>query len=159
MFSSWPKPGPGLAAALPGGPQLAQLYCPAVRLVPRSIVNLLASALGSSPLATASVAEACSGIASGEAVRRNLVSTRRDSGSDDAGVDYYQGYGLPDGSGYDYSVWELRSGQRGRFVGARNRVLSGLLLHQVRVFCAGAHARLCSAACNAQQLCCCGWVP
>jgi hypothetical protein len=66
-------------------------------------------------------------------VRRSMLeTTRRGSGSDAAGMDYYEGYGLPDGSGYDYSVWEVKGGQRARFVGGRNRVLSGLLLHQVR---------------------------
>ncbi|GFR50777.1 hypothetical protein Agub_g13042 [Astrephomene gubernaculifera] len=44
----------------------------------------------------------------------------------------FEGYDLPSGQGFDYSLWEVRNVDRARFAGLHNKVLVGLLLHQVR---------------------------
>ena len=43
----------------------------------------------------------------------------------------FGGYDLSSGEGYDYSLLDTRANERGRHVGSRNRVLMGLMLHQV----------------------------
>ncbi|KXZ51178.1 hypothetical protein GPECTOR_13g665 [Gonium pectorale] len=44
----------------------------------------------------------------------------------------FEGYSLPAGAGHNYSLWDVRSLDRNRMAGVRNKVLAGLLLHQVR---------------------------
>ena len=50
-------------------------------------------------------------------------------------VQSFYGYDLPDGGDYDYSLWDVRNIDRARWIGLNNRVLVGLLLHQVREEC------------------------
>ncbi|PNH01163.1 hypothetical protein TSOC_012961 [Tetrabaena socialis] len=44
----------------------------------------------------------------------------------------FNGYALPTSAGTDYSLWEVRNKDRNRYVGLNNKVLVGLLMHQVR---------------------------
>ncbi|KAG2452521.1 hypothetical protein HYH02_002759 [Chlamydomonas schloesseri] len=60
--------------------------------------------------------------------RRSLLALA--NGGD--GMDSFFGYDLPDGSAYDYSLWDVRNADRARWIGHNNRVLVGLLMHQVR---------------------------
>ncbi|PNH11248.1 hypothetical protein TSOC_001938, partial [Tetrabaena socialis] len=67
------------------------------------------------------------------ATERSVLSS--DFAPDVSSSDFYEsfnGYALPAGSGNDYSLWEVRNKDRNRYVGLNNKVLVGLLIHQVR---------------------------
>ncbi|KAG2499887.1 hypothetical protein HYH03_002176 [Edaphochlamys debaryana] len=55
-----------------------------------------------------------------------------DAGSSAGRYVRFSGYSLPSGAGHDYSLWAARDAIRTRTAGLNNRVLAGLMLHQVR---------------------------
>ncbi|KAG2445957.1 hypothetical protein HXX76_000560 [Chlamydomonas incerta] len=59
--------------------------------------------------------------------RRSLLSL-----ANGEAMESFYGYDLPDGGDYDYSLWDVRNLDRARWIGLNNRVLVGMLLHQVR---------------------------
>lgn len=121
-----------------------QLPCIVARLLPLAFGDWSAGAPGPEGC-PASSAMSSSGsdadLASFGRRRRALTSTRGGSSSagDGGTQQYYEGYSLPDGDELSYSVYDARGAQRARYIGARNRVLSGMLLHQVRAGDLGGH--------------------